>query len=149
MSTNRSRAHAERELKNLPWLKSDRRRAQSVRYSPDDIKLFKTVILDMQRQAMLDLRSLEDSRKSMDWSGPSGNARDRDSFPAMVSEQTSALIGRQLRLIKYLDAALERIRRNRYGRCLSCGALISKERLLAVPHTQLCIRCKQGDRSTG
>jgi DnaK suppressor protein len=52
-----------------------------------------------------------------------------------------------VRLIKYLDAALERIKRHTYGRCLSCGALIDRERLLAVPHTQLCIRCKQGNQS--
>jgi DnaK suppressor protein len=46
----------------------------------------------------------------------------------------------QLRLI---DEALERIDKNEFGICQSCGKTISKKRLDIVPWTPYCIDCQQ------
>ncbi|MBL7070682.1 MAG: TraR/DksA C4-type zinc finger protein [Candidatus Omnitrophica bacterium] len=42
-----------------------------------------------------------------------------------------------------IDEALKRIKENNYGKCLSCEKKISKRRLAAIPHAQLCIPCKK------
>lgn len=40
-----------------------------------------------------------------------------------------------------VEAALERIEAGSYGACEVCGGTISAERLDAVPHTGVCVRC--------
>lgn len=47
------------------------------------------------------------------------------------------------RMLKYIDHALARMEAGEYGRCESCGAAISPERLEAFPMTTLCRRCKE------
>lgn len=43
--------------------------------------------------------------------------------------------------LKAIDAALERIAKGTFGKCVRCGADIGKERLDAVPYTPLCQEC--------
>lgn len=40
-----------------------------------------------------------------------------------------------------INEALYRIEKGMYGKCVNCGNEISEKRLLAVPHTSLCIEC--------
>ncbi|QQS40894.1 MAG: TraR/DksA family transcriptional regulator [Acidobacteriota bacterium] len=40
-----------------------------------------------------------------------------------------------------IEEALYRIEQGMYGKCVNCGNEISEKRLLAVPHTSLCIEC--------
>ncbi|MBI4429952.1 MAG: TraR/DksA family transcriptional regulator [Ignavibacteriales bacterium] len=69
----------------------------------------------------------------------------RDSLKAGPSDEQSAMfIQRELRLVSHLELALSRIQEGTYGFCKSCGKLIDRGRLEAVPHTQLCFRCKSG-----
>lgn len=49
---------------------------------------------------------------------------------------------RELRLIKKIDEALERIKSGDYGYCLDCGAEIGIKRLEARPTATQCIECK-------
>jgi DnaK suppressor protein len=42
-----------------------------------------------------------------------------------------------------IDDALERIARGTFGICAECGAVISANRLRAVPYTRFCIRCER------
>ena len=67
---------------------------------------------------------------------------------AMERETAFALASREEKFLNYLDAALERIKRNEYGLCRVCGELIAKERLDAVPHTQICLKCKSDEEKT-
>jgi len=50
--------------------------------------------------------------------------------------------GERETLIK-IDEALKRIEDKSYGKCLSCGKIISKRRLTAIPYAQLCMPCKR------
>ncbi|MEO0383739.1 MAG: TraR/DksA family transcriptional regulator [Pseudomonadota bacterium] len=43
--------------------------------------------------------------------------------------------------VRMIEAALKRLDEGTYGACVSCGELISAERLEAVPHTPLCKTC--------
>lgn len=48
---------------------------------------------------------------------------------------------------RLLDEALRRLRENpeQYGPCAECGSEIGFERLDALPHARLCIRCKEAE----
>ncbi len=52
------------------------------------------------------------------------------------------LRGREQRLLKKIDEALERIDIGTFGICEGCGEKIGMKRLEARPVTTLCIECK-------
>ncbi|MGH2568414.1 MAG: TraR/DksA family transcriptional regulator, partial [Bacteroidota bacterium] len=52
-----------------------------------------------------------------------------------------------LQNLRAVEAALRRVDEGRFGSCVSCGSLIEKGRLEAIPYTHLCVRCKQGSSS--
>ena len=55
-----------------------------------------------------------------------------------------ALLAAARRDLVAIDAALRRTDDSTYGACLTCGRLISHERLDAVPATTTCIDCANG-----
>jgi len=61
---------------------------------------------------------------------------------AMEREKLYLMIAREQKYIGYLDRALERIESKSYGICKVTGNPISKERLEAVPHTEISIEAK-------
>ena len=60
---------------------------------------------------------------------------------AFEREQLAALRSRAEHQLHELDAALERLRAGRYGRCESCGEAIGDARLEALPATRVCVSC--------
>ena len=57
-------------------------------------------------------------------------------------EKNYYMVDRENKFLKYLNRALEMIQDGTFGICVTCGQLISKERLLEVPHTTSCFECK-------
>jgi len=47
------------------------------------------------------------------------------------------------KVIWEIDEALGRINDKTFGKCLSCGGKINKERLLAIPYAKFCKDCQQ------
>lgn len=66
-----------------------------------------------------------------------------DAAGAQQVEQVQIRAARQTKMLKHLDNAKLRIKNKVYGICRESGALISKERLKAVPHATLSIKAKQ------
>lgn len=75
---------------------------------------------------------------------------DETAFPELV-DQASAEINRNLmlrlkgregKLLKKIDEALDKINAKNYGICEICGCEIAIERLMARPVTTMCIECK-------
>jgi RNA polymerase-binding transcription factor DksA len=99
------------------------------RYGKRELDEFKTIILSMRDETVVDIQELQRSVQSMD--------------PA-IREESALLLNRQIKLLGYLDGALQRLDRGDFGRCRTCGALIDRERLLVVPHTIQCVQCKTG-----
>ena len=62
---------------------------------------------------------------------------------AMEIEKLYLMIARQQKYVGYLDRALERIENGTYGVCRVTGKPIAKERLMAVPHTEISIEAKK------
>jgi RNA polymerase-binding transcription factor DksA len=46
-------------------------------------------------------------------------------------------------IFEEVNVALERIAAGTFGKCESCGATISEERLKAIPYTPYCLRCAE------
>jgi len=56
----------------------------------------------------------------------------------------SLLVGNRTRQrLQEIDAALDRINEKSYGVCEDCGQRISPGRILAMPFTRLCVKCKE------
>ena len=58
-------------------------------------------------------------------------------------EKTLALIQALERKIESIEHALQTAQRGTYGICEVCGQPIDPERLALLPHTTMCVRCKQ------
>jgi DnaK suppressor protein len=60
---------------------------------------------------------------------------------AFERQHAAALLERARDQLTAIDAALERVREGRYGRCDRCGQPIGDDRLAARPAAVTCIRC--------
>ena len=57
-------------------------------------------------------------------------------------EKNYYMMDRENKFLQYLNRALEMIEDGTFGICVKCEQLISKDRLLEVPHTTSCFECK-------
>ena len=60
---------------------------------------------------------------------------------AFERQHAAALLERARDQLAAIEAALERVREGRYGRCDRCGQPIGDDRLAARPAALTCIRC--------
>ena len=67
---------------------------------------------------------------------------------AMEREKLYLMIARQQKYIGYLDRALDRIDNRTYGICRVTGEPIARERLEAVPHTEISIEAKKKQKKS-
>jgi DnaK suppressor protein len=58
-------------------------------------------------------------------------------------EFSLGLASDERKVIYELDDALKKIEEDSYGICEECKKLIAKNRLKAVPHARLCVKCQQ------
>jgi DnaK suppressor protein len=67
-------------------------------------------------------------------------------------EFTLGLMEAEEDTLSLIEAALERVARGSFGRCIECDGPISKARLNAIPYTPVCIKCaeqRENDRNGG
>jgi DnaK suppressor protein len=63
---------------------------------------------------------------------------------AVERERDLALSAQARAAIEEIDRAVEKVYDGTYGQCEKCGIAIPKERLRALPHASLCVKCKSG-----
>lgn len=121
--------------------------AEKTRYSDEELEEFRAVIMQKLElaksnydQIMKALRH-EDGNDVADTS-PTYKGLEDGSDAAWLEEQMQ-LAQRQAKFIQGLQGALVRIENKTYGICRETGKLISKERLMAVPHATLSIEAKK------
>lgn len=70
---------------------------------------------------------------------------------AMEREKAFLFASKEGRHLYHIDEALRRLYRNpeAFGQCEACDEEIAFERLDALPHARLCIRCKQEEETGG
>jgi len=124
--------------------------AEKTRYSDDELKEFKEIILYKLNKAKKDydlLKSAITQSESNDTQDTSPTFKVLEEGASTLSkEESGKLAQRQQKFIQHLQAALIRIENKTYGICRETGKLISKERLRAVPHATLSIDAKQKQR---
>jgi DnaK suppressor protein len=66
---------------------------------------------------------------------------------AYTKEFLLSLGDAERRLLREVDAALEKMRQNTYGLCEKCGEEIGEKRLEALPFARYCIACQEEEES--
>ncbi len=119
---------------------------EKVRYSDEELQMFKELILEKLEQAKEDYEQL----KSAITHSTSNDTEDtsptfkvlEEGASALSKEEAGQLAQRQYKFIRNLEAALVRIENKTYGICRETGKLIPKERLMLVPHATLSVEAK-------
>ena len=116
------------------------------RYSDSDLKKFKKRILEKMGSAKHDLKLLKDSYSNASSNGTDDTYSTFKSFEegseTLSKESNTMLAARQEKFIRDLQNALVRVENKTYGICRETGRLISKKRLVLVPHATLSIDAK-------
>jgi RNA polymerase-binding transcription factor DksA len=125
---------------------SEENKIEKKRYSDEELQEFKTIILEKLERAKKDYELLKNTlthKNSNDIEDTSPTFKVLEEGATTLSrEQNGELAMRQLKFITHLEAALVRIENKTYGICRETGKLITRERLLAVPHATLSIDAK-------
>lgn len=112
-------------------------------YSRAELEEFRVLIQDKLKLAEEEYKELADSLKESNLTTADGYNMTEFGADTLEKEQIEMFMARQIKFIGALHRALERIENGTYGRCKETGKLISKERLRAVPHTELSIEAKR------
>ena len=120
------------------------------RYSDADLAEFKELILKKISKAQYDLELIKSSymndlNNGTDDTSPTFKAFEEGS-ETMSKEANSQLAIRQEKFIRDLKNALFRVENKTYGVCKVSGKLISKERLMIVPHATMSMESKNAQR---
>ena len=116
-------------------------------YSSEDLKHFREMILAKRRETVEELDSLKESMMDVttgEYISESSNysLHMEQGTDAMEREKTFLFASRGSKFVNQLDDALARIDAKTYGVCKTCGLLVPKERLEAVPTAQTCAEYK-------
>lgn len=117
------------------------------RYGDEELKEFEVLINEKLEKARSEYKILKDTLNRNNDEGTDatsgGNTKVlEDGAETAEKENMSQLAARQQKYITNLENALVRIKNGTYGICSVTGKLISKERLMAVPHTTQSIEAK-------
>ena len=120
------------------------------RYSDEDLKEFKELILEKLRIAQSDYEMYKTSLTQSDGNDTQDTSPTfkvlEEGAATLSKEESGKLAQRQLKFIQHLQAALVRVENKTYGICRETGKHISKERLRAVPHATLSMDAKMNQR---
>ncbi len=111
------------------------------RYTDEELAEFKELINQKLTQARKDIEILRSLLDNHDMT-QTKIVTFEDSASTYSKESNLKLIGRLERFVRDLENALIRIENKTYGICRETGKLISKKRLMAVPHATLSIEAK-------
>jgi RNA polymerase-binding transcription factor DksA len=117
------------------------------RYSENELQEFQQLITKKLDKAKEEYKILKETLNRNNDEGTDatsgGNTKVlEDGAETAEKENLSQLAARQQKYITNLENALVRIKNGTYGICSVTGKLISKERLIAVPHTTQSIEAK-------
>jgi RNA polymerase-binding transcription factor DksA len=120
------------------------------RYSDADLAEFKELIIKKINKAQTDLDLIKsaymnDLNNGTDDTSPTFKAFEEGS-ETMSKEANSQLAIRQEKFIRDLKNALFRVENKTYGVCKVSGKLISKARLMVVPHATMSMESKIAQR---
>jgi DnaK suppressor protein len=117
------------------------------RYSDEDLKEFRDLIISKLEEAISDFETLKGTLRLSDDHGTDDTSPTfkllEDAADVSSKEETAQLASRQEKFIQHLQNALIRVENKSYGVCRVTGKLIPKERLRSVPHATMSIDAKR------
>jgi RNA polymerase-binding transcription factor DksA len=117
---------------------------KTIRYSDEELAEFEVMINGKLAEARMQLQDLKDQLKELNNSGDENRAGTFDDGASnWQREHLSKLAARQQKFIRNLEYANVRIKNKTYGICSATGQLISKERLMLVPHATKTVEGKK------
>ena len=114
-----------------------------------EIDLFRRLLLAKRRLLVGDVSTLEKAALQNSRQDASG---DLSKMPLDMADIGSdnyeqefnlGLMETEQATLAEIEAALERIEKKQFGKCVSCGGPIPKARLKVKPHAEYCIECKR------
>ena len=127
--------------------KKDEKAFEKTRYSDEELKEFKEIILKKLEKARHDLELLTEAYTNSNEHDTNDTSPTfkvlEEGYNVLSKEENSRLAARQQKFINSLENALIRIENKSYGICRVTGKLIAKERLKSVPHATLSIDAKR------
>ncbi|MCX7989573.1 MAG: TraR/DksA family transcriptional regulator [Aquificaceae bacterium] len=109
--------------------------------SPEQVLELRKELLRMRERL---IRHAEDQIKDpSDMTFEGGDEIDRANIETGRYLSLQRIRTRELKLLRKIDYALNKMEHGTYGICEGCGALIPFERLRARPVTTMCINCKE------
>lgn len=116
-------------------------------YSESELKKFKEMILIKRQETLEELDNLKETIMDVttgEYVSESSNysLHMEQGTDAMEREKTFLFASRSGKFVNQLDEALMRIEAKTYGVCKTCGLLVPKERLEAVPTATTCAEFK-------
>ena len=114
---------------------------RNTQYSDAELKTFKNKLLEIKERITSHSSSMKSSVgiEESDDIEPDGG----DGTSQTLRLHTMNQIDLSLRTIHQIDEALHQIDEGCYGVCVSCGQLISRNRLLTSPFVKTCTVCQQ------
>lgn len=134
--------------------KTEKKAERLTSYSDEELAYFENLILEKRREATKEIdrlrgRIAKDNHAELDNDSDYSFHLADSASVASDREHVYRMIDRQERFIMYLDRALERIHNKTYGICRVTGKPIGKERLEAIPHTELSMEGKLLEKRSG
>ena len=117
-----------------------------IKWTERELEEFKTLILKKRKVVADDLAVAKEKADEV-LNNNSVNAIYSSHIADAGSDQQEMeknyyMMDRENTFLQYLDRALDMLDDGTFGLCTSCGNLINKERLMEVPHTSSCFKCK-------
>lgn len=114
-----------------------------------DLQRFEAKLIEERKRCLEELGHLESEELMINQKEASG---DLSSYSFHMADQGSDTMEREKNVflvsskgndLYEIDQALLRIKDGKYGDCSRCGKEIERDRLEAMPHARLCIKCRQ------
>ncbi|MFC2083475.1 TraR/DksA family transcriptional regulator [Bacteroidota bacterium] len=151
---------ASRDIEVVAPVKKARKKVKG--YNKKHLDLFKKIIMEKREEIIEQLQNLKDQMMDpttgqyVNENSPYSLHMAEQGTDAQEREKLYLWAQRENKFLGYLEEALQRIENGSYGLCIECidepkylcpsCPLIPKERLMAVPHTQLCVQVKMNQK---
>lgn len=121
------------------------------KYTKKDLKIFRELLLNVKVKLLEQVLAVEKENLRTSQKDASG---DLSSYSIHMADMATDSYDREFSLsrasveqkaIYEIDEALKRAEEGDYGLCMSCGGIIARNRLKAVPYAKFCIKCQSSE----
>jgi DnaK suppressor protein len=119
------------------------------RLAKKELVVFKKLILKKKQEVLDEINHISEDTLKKSQKEASGDISGYTYHMADVATDTYdrefslGIASNERKLLYELDDALKKVEEGTFGICEECKLLITKNRLRAVPHARLCVKCQE------